>query len=35
MGPSADEIVLEAHDLRKAFGGVRAVDGCSFVVPHG
>jgi ABC-type branched-subunit amino acid transport system ATPase component len=35
MVPSADEIVLEARDLRKAFGGVRAVDGCSFVVPHG
>jgi branched-chain amino acid transport system ATP-binding protein len=33
--PSADEIVLEARDLRKAFGGVQAVDGCSFVVPHG
>jgi branched-chain amino acid transport system ATP-binding protein len=35
MGPSADEIVLEARDLRKAFGGIQAVDGCSFVVPHG
>ena len=35
MGPGADTIVLEARDLRKAFGGVRAVDGCSFVVPHG
>jgi len=35
MGPSAEEIVLEARDLRKAFGGVRAVDGCSFIVPHG
>ena len=35
MAPSADEIVLEARDLRKAFGGIRAVDGCSFVVPHG
>jgi branched-chain amino acid transport system ATP-binding protein len=27
--------VLEARDLRKAFGGVRAVDGCSFAVPRG
>ena len=35
MGPSRDEIVLEARDLRKAFGGVRAVDGCSFAVPRG
>jgi branched-chain amino acid transport system ATP-binding protein len=35
MGPSADEIVLEARDLRKAFGGIQAVDGCSFIVPHG
>jgi ABC-type branched-subunit amino acid transport system ATPase component len=23
------------RDLRKAFGGVRAVDGCSFAVPRG
>ena len=35
MGSSPDEIVLEARDLRKAFGGVRAVDGCSFAVPRG
>ena len=35
MSPSSDEIALEARDLRKSFGGVRAVDGCSFVVPHG
>ena len=35
MGPSADEIVLEARDLRKAFGGVQAVAGCSFSVPKG
>jgi branched-chain amino acid transport system ATP-binding protein len=27
--------ILEARDLRKAFGGVQAVDGCSFAVPHG
>jgi branched-chain amino acid transport system ATP-binding protein len=35
MGWGSDEIVLEARDLRKAFGGVRAVDGCSFAVPRG
>ena len=27
--------MLEARDLRKAFGGVHAVDGCSFAVPRG
>jgi branched-chain amino acid transport system ATP-binding protein len=35
MGPRPDEIVLEARDLRKSFGGVRAVDGCSLAVPQG
>ena len=35
MGEAAERIVLEARDLRKSFGGVRAVDGCSFVVPAG
>ncbi len=35
MGPAADGIVLEARDLRKAFGGVQAVDGCSLAVPRG
>jgi ABC-type branched-subunit amino acid transport system ATPase component len=35
MAGSPDEIVLEARDLRKAFGGIRAVDGCSFRVPGG
>jgi ABC-type branched-subunit amino acid transport system ATPase component len=34
-GPTANGIVLEARNLRKAFGGVRAVDGCSFAVPRG
>ncbi|HYY74472.1 MAG TPA: ABC transporter ATP-binding protein [Solirubrobacterales bacterium] len=34
MGASPDGIVLEARDLRKSFGGVRAVDGCSFAVPR-
>ena len=33
MGPVA-EAILEVRDLRKDFGGVRAVDGCSFVVPR-
>jgi branched-chain amino acid transport system ATP-binding protein len=32
---NANGIVLEARGLRKAFGGVRAVDGCSFAVPRG
>jgi ABC-type branched-subunit amino acid transport system ATPase component len=35
MAPGANDIVLEARDLRKAFGGVQAVDGCSFAVPRG
>src|SRR5207245_202049 len=44
LGPQGDDplmsarpagIALEARDLRKAFGGVRAVDGCSFAVPRG
>jgi branched-chain amino acid transport system ATP-binding protein len=35
MVPAADDIVLEARDLRKAFGGVQAVDGCSFSIPRG
>jgi ABC-type branched-subunit amino acid transport system ATPase component len=35
MGPSAGEFLLEVRDLRKAFGGVRAVDGCTFGVPRG
>jgi branched-chain amino acid transport system ATP-binding protein len=35
MAQAADGIVLEARGLRKAFGGVHAVDGCSFAVPRG
>jgi ABC-type branched-subunit amino acid transport system ATPase component len=35
MGPAADGIILDVQSLRKAFGGVRAVDGCSFAVPGG
>jgi ABC-type branched-subunit amino acid transport system ATPase component len=35
MGAAPGEPVLEARDLRKAFGGVRAVDGCSFAVARG
>ncbi|HEY7654895.1 MAG TPA: ABC transporter ATP-binding protein [Methylomirabilota bacterium] len=27
--------ILEVRNLRKTFGGVRAVDGCSFAVPRG
>lgn len=27
--------MLEVRDLRKAFGGVRAVDGCSLAIPRG
>ena len=33
--PTASGIVLEARNLQKAFGGVHAVDGCSFAVPRG
>jgi ABC-type branched-subunit amino acid transport system ATPase component len=32
---SADGIALEVRHLSKAFGGVRAVDDCSFAVPRG
>jgi ABC-type branched-subunit amino acid transport system ATPase component len=35
MASAPGEAVLEARDLRKAFGGVRAVDGCSFAVARG
>jgi branched-chain amino acid transport system ATP-binding protein len=35
MAPADNGIVLEARDLRKAFGGVQAVDGCSFALPRG
>jgi branched-chain amino acid transport system ATP-binding protein len=35
MGSGANGAVLEARDLRKTFGGVLAVDGCSFAVPRG
>ena len=36
MTPTSENgSVLEVRDLRKAFGGVRAVDGCSFSVPGG
>jgi ABC-type branched-subunit amino acid transport system ATPase component len=35
MGPPPGETVLEARDLRKAFGGVRAVDGCRFAIARG
>ncbi len=35
MGPPPDDIMLDVRDLRKTFGGVRAVDGCTFAVPRG
>ncbi len=35
MAPATDGIALEVRDLRKAFGGVHAVDGCSLAVPRG
>jgi len=35
MGPAPDEVILDVRDLRKAFGGVKAVDGASFAVPRG
>ena len=35
MGQRPDDIALDVRNLRKAFGGVRAVDGCNFAVPRG
>jgi neutral amino acid transport system ATP-binding protein len=35
MGARPEQIALDVRDLRRAFGGVRAVDGCSFAVPQG
>jgi branched-chain amino acid transport system ATP-binding protein len=35
MDSGPNGAVLEARDLRKTFGGVLAVDGCSFAVPRG
>jgi branched-chain amino acid transport system ATP-binding protein len=35
MAEPPDPIALDVRGLRKAFGGVRAVDGCSFAVPRG
>jgi branched-chain amino acid transport system ATP-binding protein len=29
------DVILEVRDLRKSFGGVRAVDGCTFALPRG
>ncbi len=34
-GAGADGIALDVRDLRKSFGGVHAVAGCSFTVPRG
>ena len=35
MAGEADQIALDVQDLRKYFGGIKAVDGCSFRVPKG
>jgi branched-chain amino acid transport system ATP-binding protein len=35
MRATAGDVVLDVRDLRKRFGGVRAVDGCAFSVPRG
>ena len=35
MSVAADQIALDVQDLRKYFGGIKAVDGCSFRVPKG
>lgn len=35
MSIDADQIALDVQDLRKYFGGIKAVDGCSFRVPRG
>ena len=35
MAKRKDKFALEVHDLHKNFGGIRAVDGCSFKIPAG
>ena len=35
MAKRKEKIALEVRDLHKDFGGIRAVDGCSFKVPEG
>ena len=35
MSVDADHIALDVQDLRKYFGGIKAVDGCSFRLPKG
>jgi len=35
MTGDTNEIALDIQDLRKRFGAIRAVDGCSFKVPRG
>jgi branched-chain amino acid transport system ATP-binding protein len=35
VGGAAPDAVLRVRDVRKAFGGVRAVDGVSFALPRG
>ncbi|MBI4081859.1 MAG: ABC transporter ATP-binding protein [Candidatus Lambdaproteobacteria bacterium] len=35
MGAQPPEIALDIRDLRKNFGGIRAVDGCSLAFPRG
>ena len=34
-GNGREEIALDIRDLRKHFGGIKAVDGCTFQVPRG
>ncbi|MFP6889576.1 MAG: ATP-binding cassette domain-containing protein, partial [Nitrospinota bacterium] len=33
--PETDEIALTVKNLKKHFGGIKAVDGCSFEIPKG
>jgi len=35
MADATNEIALDVRDLRKHFGGIHAVDGCSFQLPQG
>jgi ABC-type branched-subunit amino acid transport system ATPase component len=35
MGPPPGDTILDVRDLRKSFGGVKAVDGAGFAVPRG
>jgi branched-chain amino acid transport system ATP-binding protein len=35
MAKNGNKFILEVNDLHKGFGGIKAVDGCSFKLPRG